>query len=72
MHLFQALFLDFQIQQLAIFKPVDLGKSYTLQKEALHVAKECSFEIGRISVMRAYEIKRVRADLYGSPCTKTK
>ena len=33
------------------------------------IANDCSFEIGRISVMRACEIKRVRADLYGSPCT---
>ena len=35
MHLFQALFLDFQIQQLAILKPVEVGKSYTPQKKAL-------------------------------------
>ena len=27
MHLFQALFLDFQIQQLAILKQVEVGKS---------------------------------------------
>ena len=27
MNLFQALFLDFQIQQLAILKPVEVGKS---------------------------------------------
>ena len=33
------------------------------------VAKECSFEIGRISVMRAYEIKRVRPNIYGGPCS---
>ena len=31
MHLFQALFLDFQIQQLAILKPVEVGKSYIPQ-----------------------------------------
>ena len=35
MHLFQALFLDFQIQQLAILKPVEVGKSYIPQKKAL-------------------------------------
>ena len=34
-HLFQALFLDFQIQQLAISKPVEVGKSYISQKKAL-------------------------------------
>ena len=33
------------------------------------MANECSFEIGRISVLRAYVIKRVRLDLYGTPCT---
>ena len=32
MHLFQALFLDFQIQQLAILKPVEVGRSYIPQK----------------------------------------
>ena len=35
MHFFQALFLDFQIQQLAILKPVEVGKSYIPQKKAL-------------------------------------
>ena len=35
MHLFEALFLDFQIQQLAILKPVEVGKSYIPQKKAL-------------------------------------
>ena len=35
MHLFQALFLDFQIQQLTISKPVEVGKSYIPQKKAL-------------------------------------
>ena len=35
MHLFQALFLDFQIQQLAILKPVEVRKSYIPQKKAL-------------------------------------
>ena len=35
MHLFQTLFLDFQIQQLAILKPVEVGKSYIPQKKAL-------------------------------------
>ena len=37
MHLFQALFLDFQIQQLAILKPVEVGKSYIPQKKALMI-----------------------------------
>ena len=32
---FEALFLDFQIQQLAILKPVEVGKSYIPQKKAL-------------------------------------
>ena len=35
MHLIQALFLDFQIQQLAIFKPVEVEISYIPQKKAL-------------------------------------
>ena len=35
MHLFQALFLDFQIQQLAISKPVKVEKNYVPQKKAL-------------------------------------
>ena len=34
------------------------------------VANELSFEIGRTSVMRVCETKRVQLDLYGSPCTK--
>ena len=34
-YLFQALFLDFQIQQLAILRPVEVGKSYIPQKKAL-------------------------------------
>ena len=34
MHLFQALFVDFELQQLAISKPVEVGKSYILQKKA--------------------------------------
>ena len=38
MHLFQALFLDFQIQQLAILKQVEVGKSYIPQKKALQRA----------------------------------
>ena len=35
MHLFQALFLYLQIQQLAILKPVEVRKSYIPQKKAL-------------------------------------
>ena len=35
MHLFQALFLDFQIQQLAFLKPIEVEKSYVAQKKAL-------------------------------------
>ena len=31
----QALFLDLQIQQLAILKPVEVGKNYVPQKKAL-------------------------------------
>ena len=38
MHLFEAIFLDFQIQQLTIFKPVEVGKSYVAQKKALNRA----------------------------------
>ena len=34
MHLFQALFVDFELQQLAISKPVEVGKSYILQKKS--------------------------------------
>ena len=33
------------------------------------MANECTFEIGRIFVMRACENRIVRLDLYGSPCT---
>ena len=33
------------------------------------VANELSFEIGRISVMRVCENKRVRPHIYGGPCT---
>ena len=33
------------------------------------IVSELSFEIGRISVMRACETKRVALDLYGTPCT---
>ena len=35
MHLFQALFMDSQIQKLTILKPVEVGKSYIPQKKAL-------------------------------------
>ena len=35
MLLFQALFLDFELQQLAVSKPVNIGKTYILQKKAL-------------------------------------
>ena len=35
------------------------------------VVNEFSFEIGRISDMRAFEIKRVRPNLYGAPCNPT-
>ena len=43
-------------------------------RKELHTSKESSeahefsFEIGKISVIRAYEIKRVRPDLYGATC----
>ena len=40
-----------------------------LKRKLCIVANECSFDIGKIPVMRAYEIKRVPANLYGSPCT---
>ena len=40
-----------------------------LKRKLCIVANECSFDIGKIPVMRAYEIKRVSANLYGSPCT---
>ena len=39
-----------------------------LKRKLSIVANECSFEIGRISIMRACEIKRVTTNLYGSPC----
>ena len=52
MHLFQALFLYFQIQQLAILRPVEIRKIYIPQKKALQCAFERSFETGRISVMK--------------------
>ena len=39
-----------------------------LKSKLCRVANKLSFEIGRISVMRACETKRVRLDLYGTPC----
>ena len=39
-----------------------------LKRKLCIVENELSFEIGRISFRRACEIKRVRLDLYGSPC----
>ena len=44
--------MDFQIQQLAILKPVKVGKSYIPQKKPYNVLFERSFETGRISVMK--------------------
>ena len=44
-------------------------KFYYLKRKLCIVANECSFEIGRISVMRVREIKRVHPNLYGAPCT---
>ena len=41
-----------------------------LKRKLCTVANECSFEIGRITVLRACVIKRVRLDLYGTPCMK--
>ena len=35
------------------------------------VVNKCRFEVGRISFMRASEIRIVQLDLYGSPCTWT-
>ena len=39
-----------------------------LKRKLCIVANECSFDTGRISVMRARVIKRVRPILYGAPC----
>ena len=43
-----------------------------LKRKLCVVANECSFEIGRISVIRACEIKRVRPNIYGGPCSTLK
>ena len=40
-----------------------------LKRKLCSIENEYNFEIGKIFVMRACEIKRVKADLYGSPCT---
>ena len=45
--------------------------SPNLKRKPNIVAIECRFEIGRISVARACEIKIVRPDLYGTPCIST-
>ena len=39
-----------------------------LKRKLCVVANECSFEIGRIFIIRACVIKRVRPILYGAPC----
>ena len=64
MHLFEALFLDFQIQQLAILKPVEVGKSHISQKKPYNVPFESNTETGRISVMKGSRRVLVKVVLF--------
>ena len=41
-----------------------------LKRKLCIVVNECSYEIGRISVMIFREIKMVPPDLYGAPCIR--
>ena len=64
MHLFQTLFLDFQIQQLAILKPVEVRESYIPQKKPYNLPFERSFETGRISLMKGSRQVLVKVVLF--------
>ena len=48
----QALVLEFQIQQIAISMPVEVGKSYIPQKKPYNLLFESNTETERISAMR--------------------
>ena len=52
MHLFHAVFLDFKLQRLAIFMPVEVGERCIPQKKPYYPLFERSFETGRIFVMK--------------------
>ena len=68
-HLFQTfLFWTSNFEDSPFLSQFTQKRVLYLKRKLCVVANECSFEIGRISIMRAFEIKRVRADLYGSPC----
>ena len=68
---FQALFLDFQIQQLVILKPVEVEKTYIPQKKALLPIVWKKFETGWIFVMKGSRRVLVDKVLFQSTSTKT-
>ena len=49
--------------------PLTKKRVIYLKRKLCLIVNEYSIEIGSISVMRAYVIKRVPANFYGSPCT---
>ena len=58
MHLFQALFLDFQIQQLAILKQVEVGKNYIPQKKEIIIIQALflDLQIQQLAILKPVEV----------------
>ena len=56
--------MDFKLQQLAISKPVEIGKSYLPQKKPYNVPIEKNFETGRISVMKGSRLVLLKVVLF--------
>ena len=57
-------FLDFQIQQLAISKPVEVGRFIYLKRKPYNVLFKRSFETGRNFVMKGSRQVLVRVVLF--------
>ena len=68
-HLHQIfLFWTFNFDDSPFLSQLTQERGIYLKRKLCIVANECSFEIRRISIIRACEIKRVHPNLYGVSC----
>ena len=69
MHILQAfLFWTKKFDDSPFLSQLTQERFIYLKRKLCIIANEFSFEIGKISLMRACTIKRVRPNLYGAPC----
>ena len=70
MHLLQTfLFWTLNFDNSPFLSQLTMERGIYLKRKLCTIANECRFEIGRIAIIRACVIERMRPILYGAPCT---